>query len=110
MTAFIQTPPSPRRVWLARGIAVIADLIQLTLFPVTSEGVFSPVADGIDIVMAVLMTLLVGWNIAFIPSFFVKLTPFVDLAPTWTIAVLFATRGAANPSAGVKTIESKVID
>jgi hypothetical protein len=46
----------------------------------------------VDIVVAVLLTLLVGWNIAFIPSFIIKALPFADLAPTWTVAVLFATR------------------
>jgi hypothetical protein len=107
MTTFVHPPLSPRRIWLARGIAVIADLIQMGLAPFTVEGVFSVVADGIDILMAVIMTLLVGWHIAFLPSFFIKLTPLVDLAPTWTLAVLFATRGGR---AGVKKIDNRVIE
>jgi hypothetical protein len=89
------TPRAPWRIWLARGIAVAADLAQLALIPAlpisTAEGVFSPIADGIDILAAGLLTLLVGWHIAFIPSFLIKLLPFADLAPTWTIAIGIVT-------------------
>jgi len=35
---------------------------------------------------------MLGWHLSFIPSFLVKLIPVGDLAPTWTIAVLIATR------------------
>ena len=84
---------SPRRIWIARGLAVAADAVQLAAFPVTVEGAFSPVSDGIDCFMAVALTLLVGWHIAFIPSFIVKVLPVADLAPTWTLATLIATRG-----------------
>jgi hypothetical protein len=85
------------RVWLARGIAVAADGVQLALFPVTVEGAMSPVDDALDVVVAVLLTALLGWHIAFVPSFVIKLLPFADLAPSWTIAVLIATRGGAAP-------------
>jgi hypothetical protein len=81
------------RVWLARTVAVVADLVQVGGFAVTAEGAFSPLDDGLDVITAILLTLLVGWHIAFIPSFLVKLLPVADLAPTWTVAVLLATAG-----------------
>lgn len=84
---------SPTRIWIARGLAVATDAVQIALLPATVEGVFSPLADGLDFVMAGALTLLVGWHIAFVPSFLVKLTPVGDLAPTWTMAVFIATRG-----------------
>jgi hypothetical protein len=84
---------SSRRIWLARGLAVAADLVQIVFFPVLSEGFASPFDAAIDAVVAILLTLIVGWHIAFIPSFIIKALPFVDMAPTWTVAVLFATRG-----------------
>jgi hypothetical protein len=84
---------SPRRIWLARGIAVAADAVQIALFPATVEGAVSPIVDGIDVVVALLLTFLVGWHIAFLPSIVIKLIPMADLAPTWTIAVFIATRG-----------------
>jgi hypothetical protein len=90
--------PKPRwRIWLARGIAIAADVLQVGLSPWTAEGAFSPINDGLDFVVAVILTLLVGWHIAFVPSFIVKLLPIADLAPTWTVAVFIATRGAISP-------------
>lgn len=83
---------SSRRIWLARGIAIAADLTQIVFFSVLSEGFVSPADVVVDVVVAVLLTLLVGWHIAFIPSFIIKALPFADLAPTWTVAVLIATR------------------
>jgi|SRR5580692_7905666 hypothetical protein len=83
---------SSRRIWLARGIAVAADAVQIAFFPFLSEGFASPFDAALDVVVAIVLTLLVGWHIAFIPSFIIKALPFADMAPTWTIAVLIATR------------------
>ena len=66
--------------------------MQLGLFPLFAEGFASPFQIGTDILVAALMIFLVGWHIAFIPSFLLETLPFMDLAPTWTIAVLIATR------------------
>ncbi len=85
-------PISARRLWLARGLAVAADGIELALLPIFWEGIASPLEDALDVVMCVLMTWLVGWHLAFLPTIAVKLVPVVDLAPCWTIAVLIATR------------------
>ena len=94
-------------------VAICADLIQIGLPFVFGEGIFSPFEDALDILVCVAMTLLVGWHIAFVPSFIVKLVPFVDLAPTWTIAIFVATRKSqvANPDtmkAAVVTEDKKV--
>ena len=41
---------------------------------------------------------MIGWHWAFLPSFFVELVPGLDLVPTWTAAVFYATRrGAVAP-------------
>jgi hypothetical protein len=40
---------------------------------------------------------LLGWHWAFVPSFLAELVPGLDLVPTWTLAVLIATR-QMNPS------------
>jgi dolichyl-phosphate-mannose--protein O-mannosyl transferase len=80
---------TPRRIWIARAIAVVADLLQIVLFPLET---FPPVNVAVDVVVAIVMIILLGWHIAFLPSFIVKAVPFGDLAPTWTIAVLVATR------------------
>jgi hypothetical protein len=85
-------PISRRRIWIARGIAVAADALQIAVFPIFSEGFISPVSDVLDVAVCTVLTLLVGWHIAFLPSFIIKVLPIADLAPTWTIAILIATR------------------
>jgi hypothetical protein len=86
------TPPSRRRIWLARLIAVSADALQLGLFPVFAEGFASPFEIATDVFVAGALTFLLGWHIAFLPGFLLEALPMFDLAPTWTIAVLIATR------------------
>jgi hypothetical protein len=81
------------RIWIARAIAVAADLLQIGILPAFIEGVASPVNVALDVLVAILLILLVGWHMAFVPSFIVEMLPFVDLAPTWTLAVFIATRG-----------------
>ena len=89
-------PLTPARIWIARGIAVAADVVQIGFSPVLAEGFASPFNDALDAAVAIALTLLVGWHIAFIPSFLVKMLPIADLAPTWTIAIFLATRGRAQ--------------
>lgn len=87
-----------QRVWLARAIAMLADAVQIVVFPVFFEGFLSPANAALDVAVAIAMIVLVGWHIAFLPSFLVELVPLVDLVPTWTLAVMIATRGASkNP-------------
>jgi hypothetical protein len=83
----------------AYGIAICADLIEICLSPLFSEGIASPFDDILDTIVCVILSLLLGWHLAFVPSFAIKLIPLADIAPTWTIAVLIATRGR-NPAAG----------
>jgi len=94
---------SPRRVWVARGIAIFADLLQLGLLPLFVEGALSPFDAVLDLVVAAILTSLVGWHWAFLPSFLAEITPGLDLVPSWTIAVFLATRGYGareTPSSG----------
>ena len=87
-----------QQIWLARGIAMAADAVQLALFPVFGEGFASPANIALDLVMAAVLTKLIGWHIAFLPSMAMELLPIADLAPSWTIAVLIATRGRETKS------------
>jgi hypothetical protein len=76
----------------ALGVAICADFIQLGLFPVFFEGGLSFVDGFFDLIICIILTCLVGWHFAFLPSFLIKLVPLAAEAPTWTLAVLFATR------------------
>ena len=81
-----------RRILAARLIAIVADAVQIALVPVFAEGAASMVNDALDVVVGITMIVLVGWNWVFLPALVAELIPMVDLAPTWTIAVLIATR------------------
>ena len=93
-----------RRVMLARGLAVAADLLQWVAFPAFLSGA-PGIADGVlDVVVCVALIRLVGWHIAFLPSFVSELLPFVELVPTWTLAVFFATRDWDHAIAAEKAL------
>lgn len=104
----MQPTLTTRRIWIARGLAVVADLVQIGLAPLFLEGGLSVFDAVLDISLAAILTLLVGWHWAFLPTFVVELTPGIDLVPSWTIAVLVATR-QANVS-GTASPQGRVID
>ncbi len=68
-------------------LAVIADALQLAVFPIFVEGAESPADDVVDFGVAGVLVYLLGWHWEFLPSFLGKLVPGVDLVPFWTIAV-----------------------
>jgi len=68
-------------------VAIVADALQLAVFPMFVEGALSPADDLLDLGVAGLLTQMLGWHWEFLPSFFAKLVPGVDLVPFWTIAV-----------------------
>ena len=70
-------------------LAVAVDLVQYALLPAA----LTPLNNVVDVLTGVAMLVLVGWHWAFLPTFLAELVPFVDLGPSWTLAVMFATRG-----------------
>lgn len=75
------------RLRTAMILAIVADLVQLVIFPLTVAGAASPADDVLDVAVAGILSLLLGWHWEFLPSFLAKLVPGVDLVPCWTIAV-----------------------
>jgi hypothetical protein len=73
-------------------IAIVADLVQLGLLPLFGLGWLAPVNDALDLVVGYLLIRRLGWHLAFLPTFAVKLLPIVDAFPSWTLAVWFVTR------------------
>jgi hypothetical protein len=71
----------------AMMLAIIADALQIVVFPLFVEGALSPADDILDFVIATVLVRLLGWHWEFLPSFLAKLVPGVDLVPFWTIAV-----------------------
>src|SRR3984893_10623827 len=75
------------RFQVAMILAIIADALQIVVFPLFVEGAVSPADDILDLGVGAVLVYLLGWNWEFLPSFLAKLVPGVDLVPFWTIAV-----------------------
>lgn len=75
-------------------LAIVADALQLVIFPLFVAGGLSPADDVLDLGIGAMMVHLLGWHWEFLPSFFAKLVPGVDLVPFWTLAVANVYRKA----------------
>ena len=90
-----------RRIWLARFIALAADVIQLAWLPLFVGGAPEVFDLALDAAVAIALCSLCGFHPAFLPAVVAEALPAVDLVPSWTLAVLIAThksRGAALPA------------
>ena len=92
------------RLRLALISAVLIDCIQLGFFPLFAPGFFSIAEDLVDSIAFVLFWRLIGWHWALLPGFVFKLVPFVDLAPTWTLAVWVAARSKNNSAPNLRNV------
>jgi hypothetical protein len=82
----ITISPGPR-LRAAIILAIVADVLQMVVFPLFVEGAASPADDILDLGVGAVLVRLLGWHWEFLPSFFAKLVPGVDLVPLWTLAV-----------------------
>src|SRR6202022_244349 len=73
-------------------LAIIADALQIVVFPSFIEGALSPADYILDFGIADVLGQLLGWHWEFLPSFLAKLVPRVDLVPLWTMAVATVSR------------------
>jgi hypothetical protein len=77
-----------RAAWI---VAMAADSIQIIALPLFAAGGFSPADTMIDLAVALMLSRLLGWHWAFLPTLFAELVPGLDLFPTWTAAVFYIT-------------------
>jgi|SRR5580692_2567613 hypothetical protein len=89
----ITISPGPQFV-TAMVLAIVADALQIFVFPAFVEGALSPADDLLDLGVGAAMIHLLGWHWEFLPSFFAKLVPGIDLVPFWTMAVASVWRKA----------------
>ena len=102
-------PLTPARIRAAWIIALTTDALQIGLMPIT--GTLSTWVDWpLDVLAAALLWRLLGWHFLLLPSFVVELVPYVQTAPTWTLAVWYLTRqrpvlsNSENPSSDQKPV------
>ncbi len=87
---FLNTPRSRFRAALI--LAIVADAVQIVIFPLFVEGALSPLDDVLDLIVALALFRLLGWHWEFLPSAMAKLLPGVDPVP------LLDTRGNQRSS------------
>jgi hypothetical protein len=85
-------PLTRRQLWTARAVAMSVDALQLALVPLFGEGIASPANVAIDCAVFGFLVWYLGFHLAFLPSFVIEEVPLLNLAPSWTAAVLLATR------------------
>jgi hypothetical protein len=88
------TIPRASRFRAAFVLALIADALQIVIFPLFVAGAETPADDALDFGIGAVMLYLLGWHWEFLPSFIGKLVPGVDLVPFWTLAVANVYRKA----------------
>jgi hypothetical protein len=99
---FLKTASSAehRKAWF---VAILADAIQIVGFPLFFEGGISPFDLALDMATAAILSRILGWHWAFLPTFAAEMVPGLDLFPTWTAAVFFVTRNQVR-SASPETL------
>src|ERR1700737_5473986 len=90
---------------VAMILAIIADALQIVVFPLFVEGAVSPADDILDLGVGAALVYLLGWNWEFLPSFLAKLVPGVDLVPFWTLAVANVYRRSKQIGVGEESGE-----
>lgn len=98
----ISAPVTPSKKRIALGIALVADMLQLLLAPLFVEGALSPLADALDVMVALALLLTLGWRWRTVVALGIELIPGAALFPSWTamMATMPATealRGGAEP-------------
>jgi len=84
-------PLTPSRLRTAWIIAIAVDALQLGLFPVTLT-LSTWLDKPLDLAAMGMLWYLVSWHWALLPTFVVELVPFVELVPTWTLALWLISR------------------
>ena len=92
----------------AMAIALIADALQIVVFPLFVLGAASPADDILDLAVGALMIHLLGWHWEFLPSFLAKLVPGVDLVPFWTFAVANVYRKSKQIARNAEEVRPEV--
>ena len=90
-------PLSKTRARTALVIAIVVDVLQIAIQ--TTGPVQIRVDWPLDLLTGLAMMALVGFHWAFLPTFLAEAVPWFDMAPTWTLAVIFATSGRGEVNA-----------
>jgi hypothetical protein len=100
-------PASRKRI--AIGIGILSDAVQVALFPITIEGAASPGEIALDLVTAVAMVLVLGFQWRLAAAFAIELIPGISLFPSWTaMALMLPTRVEATERTDITVVEGQL--
>lgn len=86
-----------RRLRIAWAVALLVDALQMGLGAGTL-GLSTWLLDKpLDLLAMGVLWALLGWHWVFLPTFLTELLPWVDLAPTWSLAVWIVGRRGNLP-------------
>jgi hypothetical protein len=81
------------RARLALALAVLVDAIQVPLQGASLTGIGTLPAEALDLAIdaatALIISRLIGFHWALLPTLAIELIPFVDLAPAWVACVSY---------------------
>ena len=92
-----------RELRAALSVAITADAVQIIALPLFAAGGLSPADTAIDVAAGLILSRLLGWHWAFLPTIFAELIPGFDLFPTWTAAVLYVAWQGSSPKEKLAT-------
>jgi hypothetical protein len=98
---------SKRRRALALSVAIFADLVQLVLWPMFAGGAASPFDDVLDVSVAAMLWLTLGFSPRLAAAFMLELMPGADLFPTWTAVVYSIPTEEEPPPAGADWVRPR---
>lgn len=92
---------------LAMGLAILVDLMQapatVAQLSVALAAPVEVVDMAVDAIVAIVMTRLLGFHWALAPGFLAEIVPVVDIAPSWTLAVMAVTSARKREGRYIKT-------
>jgi hypothetical protein len=106
--SFLKSPRSRFRAALA--LAIVADAVQIVIFPLFAEGAMSPLDDILDLAIMAVLIQLIGWHWEFLPSFIGEFVPGLDLVPFWSLAVVNVYRKWQPIENAVRVIDIEPIE
>src|SRR5262245_43689949 len=96
MRLFESGTPTTTRVRLAYAVAIAVDLLQVLLGP--AGWTFAD--EVLDVAAMIVLTAILGFHPAFLPTFIIEILPIADWLPTWTgcVAIVLALRRRQTPT------------
>lgn len=108
MTVVKTAGPTRNRIWLAYGIAIATDVLQLALGPIG----WAFADEILDVIAMASISSLIGFHVLLLPTFVLEFLPVSDMLPTWTacVALVMITRRRQQAQSPLPPSNGPIID